>query len=255
MKNLPSQFSIRVKNEKQSREAQEKLFELGYRWRDGNKFYQDIEDRAQLQINYFGKEDDKTFCMGQRVTGIGYTFEEFMEIAEQGSKGNSSPSKIYCVPDETEAALIHKWVEERGMASFSTDRPTFFCLGAQNGQSFDKYSRKEAVEENNFKLVPPHEFIYALGQIPVPQKPVEIEVLPWKVVIKGDKFDIGCKKNNDIALLKKEIKNFTFYTGTQEFFGMSVHFGKNQFTTGDHKSVSWETWDKFVDEVKKVIEK
>ncbi len=253
MKNLPSQFSIHVENEKQSREAQEKLFGLGYQWGSCGKNYFN-HGIDYLDVNAFN--DNLITCCSYAYCSICFSFEKFIEIAEQGSKGDSSPLKIFCIPDKTEAALICKWVEERGMDSFSESRyADCFMLGSDAYQTFDRIGSKEGAESNGYKLVSVFEFIYALGQIPVPQKPVEIEVLPWKVVIKGDKFDIGCQKDKDISLLKKAIKYLeSSEEGIGEWLGYSVKFARHGFRVNG-KLILWETWDKFIEEANKVIEK
>ncbi len=255
MKNLPSQFSIHVKNEKQSREAQEKLFELGYT-RNYKKEFFDLplaSSGNNLQINYFNS-DSKEIYYGYETLVNHYSFKEFMEIAEQGSKGDSSPLKIFCIPNKTEAALICKWVEERGMDSYSeSNYANCFMLGRDNHQPFDRIGSKEGAESNGYKLVSVFEFICALGQIPVPQKPVEIEVLPWKVVIRGDEFDIGCKKDNEISILRNVLECFGRASNPNfgsSWFNMNVVGGRDGFRA-DNQFVSWEKWDKFVEEVKK----
>jgi len=244
---LPSQFSIEIKNEEQSRAAQEKLFELGYCWRTGDQVYKNMNGNNQLQINYYNEDGDKRICRGTSLRGVQYSFEEFMKLA-------NPQEKIYCVPDEIEAALIHKMVEERGMQPYIYSDYDNFLFGCEKIQSFNK-AADSYVKNQGHKLVPVHEFIYALGQISAAPKEIVISILPWTLTIRGDNFDLGCKKNNKISVLKEAIRIFPSLTGTQEFLGMKVHFGKVCFTVEDGNLIAWEKWDKFVEEVKKVIEK
>lgn len=245
MNNLPNQFSIEIQNEEQSRAAQEKLFELGYCWRTGDQVCKNMNGNNQLQINYYNEDGDKRICRGTSLRGIQYSFEEFMKLV-------NPQEKIYCVPDEIEAALIHKMVEERGMDSFSEGYASYFMLGRENNQPFDKIGSKNGAESYGYKLVPVHEFIYALGQISAAPKEVVIDVLPWILTIRGEKFDLGCRENNDISILKNALEyfgNISSLRFSREWLGMEVYGGRDGFRAGG-KFVSWETWDKFVKEVK-----
>ena len=84
------------------------------------------------------------------------------------------------------------------------------------------------------------------------EKEIVIDILPWKVVVKGDKVDIGCKKDKSLQSLKDTVFNgFSSMVGQKQFYGLDVHFGKNGFLV-EGEMISWETWEKFVDELKKL---
>lgn len=242
MEKLPNQFSIEIKTEEQSRAAQEKLFKLGYHWASGGKTYQ--SGYAIPSHPYF-EVWGKTITRVSSPRNTHYSFEEFMKIV-------SPQEKIYCVPDKIEAALIHKMVEERGMRPYPDSHFSNFCLGCEKVQSFNKGGDSYV---KDYKLVSPHEFIYALGQMSVAPKEVVISVLPWTLTIRGDKFDLGCRKDNNISILKNALKSFGNVSSRdfcQTWLKISVSCGRDGFRA-DNQFVSWETWDKFVAEVKKVI--
>ncbi len=105
---------------------------------------------------------------------------------------------------------------------------------------------------NEYTEVSASEFIAALENLPDKPKEIVIDILPWRVIIKGDKVDIGCKKDKNLETFKNTIFNgFSSVVGTKDFYGATVYFGKNGFLVYG-EMVSWETWGKFVEELKKV---
>jgi len=139
-----------------------------------------------------------------------------------------------------------KWYGSENWVLHNADTPGY-------SQRFDSGNNYWVTGDGDkYSEVPLHEFIYELGKIPVKEKEIVIDVLPWKVVIKGDKVDIGCKKDKNLENFKDTVFNgFSSMVGQKQFYGLDVYFGKNGFLV-EGEMISWETWEKFVDELKKV---
>lgn len=97
------------------------------------------------------------------------------------------------------------------------------------------------------------EFIAALENLPDKPKDVVIDILPWKVVIKGDKVDIGCRKDVKFADLVSFVDDITsdYATGIYAFSGIKVNVGRNYVYTESY-NIPWEKIEKFKRELKKV---
>lgn len=154
--------------------------------------------------------------------------------------------KIRTKADPIAEPVVEKWLKERGMG-FSSGYDNW-ALGYENAQTFQCFG---AGHFSDYKEVPIYEFIYELGKIPVKQKEITIDILPWKVIIKGDKVDIGCRKDKNLQAFKDTVFNdFSSNRGEKGFYGQTVSFSRQGFYVGAD-FVSWETFDKFVVELKK----
>jgi len=158
-------------------------------------------------------------------------------------------NKIYTKFDETAAPLIKKMAEERGMRYYKSNfwilrNTSVIDACADIGISNRTYSKE------NWQEVQLHEFISALAEIPVEQKEIIISILPWNVLIKGDKVDIGCRKDVRKAELIDFIESFDDGQGNSQVWGIDVYPGRKGFMA-ESSFVSWETWDKFKKELKK----
>jgi hypothetical protein len=160
--------------------------------------------------------------------------------------------KIYTKFDEYAAPLVQKLVEERGMSN-SNKSPKNWYLGCGPHQSFDHLPNPGI--HKDYKEVSLIEFLTSLAAIPVPFKPKIINILPWKVEIKGDKSpldprrcDIGCRKDVSEAKVQELIEEIDSLEGER-----LIDIGDKEFDFAASRSgfrvdgafVPWNTWDAF----------
>jgi len=173
------------------------------------------------------------------------TFKEFLTKEKE-------MNKIYTRADSAARELVKKLAKSRGFhwsVDSDSEAWTIWTLGNEtapdlclSNYDFDWWKK--------YKEVPLHEFIYQLGQIPEKVKEKEINILPWKVVIRGEKCDIGCKKDVSVESLKTFIKNLPSYFGTMDMLGKRLSFGKDGFQV-EGETISWETLAEFKKELEK----
>lgn len=78
----------------------------------------------------------------------------------------------------------------------------------------------------------------------IPKKETVIDILPWKVVVREESADIGCRKDIALSFFKTMMEAIETPEGIS-LDGYEVQAGRRGFKA-DGKSVSWETWDEFV---------
>lgn len=176
------------------------------------------------------------------------TFKEF--LTEEKEMKNTI--RIYTKADSEAWEIVKKMAKARGLGQYhvsNSDR--VWILGdtlTKEKVIFDSADVKWSNEE--YKEVPLHEFIYQLGQIPEKVREKEINILPWKVVVRGEKCDIGCRKDVSVKSVINWCNSLPGYYGIKTVFEMEVKIGKNGFEA-DSKFVSWGTLAEFKKELEK----
>lgn len=175
---------------------------------------------------------------------------KFNQITEKNmSKG------IYTKRDPAAVEIVKKMVADRGMKWYNSDN---WIIRSSNSSVESKCF--DCGDENWFRggakgynEVPLYEFIYELGKIPVKQKEIAIDILPWKVVIKGDKVDIGCRKGISLSMVKQSINNIKNGEGEINVIGETAYCSREGLRMSGQSLVTWETMDKFIEEFNKLV--
>ena len=171
-------------------------------------------------------------------------------------------NNIYTTCDPEFSALIKRICKEKkiGLEIGTGENVTsFFSTPDEERRvNFLKYEESLDVGNRNYQKTTQGQILDALTAfIPVPNE-IIIKTLPWVISIRGDKVDIGCRKNQDLAMLKQFAKDMTSLFGKHNVYGYDVIFGKTGFQVDDGEIVgwetfvSWETWEEFLVEIEKI---
>lgn len=97
------------------------------------------------------------------------------------------------------------------------------------------------------------EFISEIEAAPIIQKDIVIDILPWTVVIRGNKVNIGCQHNVDLSTVKAGIKTIQKGEGHLNVIGGSAKLSRKGWRMSGEALVTWEVWDKFVEEFNRLV--
>ncbi len=200
-------------------------------------------DYGEFKENWSGIDQNQDYYVPRNVWNE--TFKGDLDPINKKENTN----KIKTKADPAARELVEKMCAARWEGEWKIDSHyAVWTLGNESGglQVSNEYNSWH----KDYKEVPLHEFIFELGKIPEKEKEKEINILPWRVVIRGEKCDFGCKKDISVESVKTFLENLPSYYGNMDMLGKKVKFGKNGFQA-DGETVSWEKLEAFKKEFEK----
>ncbi len=215
-------------------------------------------------VNYFNRDSKNLYSYDYGVfkenwSGIDQNQQYYVprNVWNETFKGDLTPlnkkenmNKIKTKADPAAREIVEKMCLARWGSGWKIDSHfSIWTLGGGGGGELQvAYDYSSWIED--YKEVPLHEFIFELGKIPEKEKEKEINILPWRVVIRGEKCDIGCKKDVSLSSIINWCRELPNYYGIKTILGIEVKIGKEGFMA-DGNFVSWETLEEFAKELEK----
>ena len=242
--NLPNEFSVRAETEEQSREVQEIL--AAY-WK---KCFKNISPLGKKL--YHQSKNEK----------VHFSFEEFKQLIETNKNTNMKilPDKFYVRTPTAELwnlvqaklfELGFSWCNGKKLTGFPGIYKQESCISVNNYDNDDRlgYSPAKFYNEEGIEEVQ----IADLFLTETPKKEIVIDILPWKVVIRGEKCDIGCRKDIKVSDLVTFVDDIAsdYATGSYAFNGIKINVGRN-YVYVESYNIPWEKIEKFKGELKKL---
>jgi hypothetical protein len=241
--NLPEKFQIKVNNQ----EELDKILAAGYSW---SSYYMTFINNIPLLPSYiiFGFWKNKELIYNDKP----YQPEKYKEISLSEFLGDESPKTpaayLYTEYSEEVWALAAKWIENTEYTVGRDEGQTGIILNTDN-----KVIWKSSLEYSDLgptmgEKLEPLEFLAKIRDLPKKQKKIEINILPWPVVIEGESVRVGCQTTTLCEL--KEIVKTINEDRDASFNGYTLSPRRKMLYVYGEKSLPWEIWDKFVAELK-----